>query len=101
GSLISPALRAARWERLVVPIAEGDQLLLYTDGGSGAWGGDHAFGGERIRAAIDRHAGGGAQLLDAILADLNHHFGHHPQTDDLTLLTARVLAVSTGISTSV
>ena len=94
GPLISPAFRASQWERLVVPIAEGDQLLLYTDGVSEAWVGDHDFGEERIRTAIERHAGGGAPLLDAILADLNHHFGNHPQTDDLTLLTARVLALS-------
>jgi sigma-B regulation protein RsbU (phosphoserine phosphatase) len=91
GPIVSPALPASRWERLIVPIREGDQLLLYTDGISEALVGDNEFGENRIKAAIEQHAGGGGQLLDAILADLARHLGSHPQTDDLTLMTARVL----------
>lgn len=91
GPLVSSALPRSRWERLVLPLVEGDQFLLYTDGVSEAAVGDNYFGEERIRAAIERYADGGAQLLDAILANLHHHLGNHPQTDDLTLVTARVL----------
>ena len=93
GPIVSPALPASRWERLIVPIQEGDQLLMYTDGISEALVGDNEFGENRIKAAIERHAGGGGQLLDAILADLARHLGSHPQTDDLTLMTARVLGI--------
>ena len=64
---------------------------MYTDGISEALVGDNEFGENRIKAAIERHTGGGGQLLDAILADLARHLGSHPQTDDLTLVTARVL----------
>jgi hypothetical protein len=65
--------------------------ILYTDGASEARAGDADSGEQRIRAAIEQHVGGGAPLLDAILADLLYHFGSRPPIDDVTLLTARVL----------
>ena len=41
---------------------------------------------------IERASAGGAPLLDAILAEVQHELAGRPQPDDLTLLTARVLA---------
>ena len=37
GPLVSPVLTGSTWEVRVVPIVEGDQLLLYTDGSRKSW----------------------------------------------------------------
>ncbi len=93
GPLVSPALpvRHARWEQASVEIAEGDQLLLYTDGVPEAMADDFDWGSERLVTAIGQHGTGGAPLLDAILADVRVSLAGRPQLDDLTMLTARVL----------
>jgi CheY-like chemotaxis protein len=92
GTLISPVLPGS-WDVQTIAIDEGDQLLLYTDGVSETL--DDAFGCARSRmaAAIEAHAAGGAPLLDAIVEAVRHALAGHPQSDDLTLLTARVLRV--------
>jgi sigma-B regulation protein RsbU (phosphoserine phosphatase) len=93
GPLVSPALpaRHARWEQASVEIAEGDQLLLYTDGVPEAMADDFDWASERLVNAIGQYGTGGAPLLDAILADVRVSLAGRPQLDDLTLLTARVL----------
>jgi serine phosphatase RsbU (regulator of sigma subunit) len=37
-----------RWDQRTISIAEGDHLLLYTDGVSDALAGDHGIGEDRI-----------------------------------------------------
>jgi serine phosphatase RsbU (regulator of sigma subunit) len=91
GPLVSPALPRAIWEVPVVPMHAGDQLLLYTDGIWEALADDDGRAEQRFTMAIDRASAGGAPLVDAILADVHHALAGHPQPDDLTLLTARVL----------
>jgi sigma-B regulation protein RsbU (phosphoserine phosphatase) len=91
GPLVSPVLAASRWDVTVVPIDEGDQLLLYTDGVSEVLAGTDGWAEARFRNTIERASAGGASLLDAILADVQHDLAGRPQPDDLTLLTARVL----------
>jgi sigma-B regulation protein RsbU (phosphoserine phosphatase) len=90
GPLVSAALRGLRWDQRTISIAEGDHLLLYTDGVSDALAGDHGIGEDRICEVVHQHAYGGASLLDAILADVARHQVHHVHRDDLTLLTARI-----------
>jgi sigma-B regulation protein RsbU (phosphoserine phosphatase) len=90
GPLISPVLPASSWEARAMPIDEGDQLLLYTDGVSETLAGSEDCGEPRIQSLIAKHAGG-AQLLDAIVAAVRHDLAGRAQPDDLTLLTARVL----------
>lgn len=90
GLLVSPAL-PTRWEARDVLIAEGDQLLLYTDGVSEVLAGTDGSAEMRLVSTIRSDAAGGAPLLDAILADVQHQLAGQPQPDDLTLLTARVL----------
>jgi sigma-B regulation protein RsbU (phosphoserine phosphatase) len=89
GPIVSPVLPASTWEVLAVPIEEGDQLLLYTDGVSDVLAGADGHAEARITTMIERDAAGGAQLLDAILAAVQHDLAGRPQPDDLTLLTAR------------
>jgi phosphoserine phosphatase RsbU/P len=94
GPLVSPALTASTWEAPVVPIHEGDQLLLYTDGISDALADDNGRSERRFTSIIDRASEGGAPLLDTILADVHQQLAGRPQPDDLTLLTARVLGTT-------
>ena len=94
GPLVSPVLATATWEAPVVPIAEGDHLLLYTDGISDALADDHGRAEERFMSVIGRASEGGAALLDTILAEVDHELAGRPQLDDLTLLTASVLGPS-------
>jgi sigma-B regulation protein RsbU (phosphoserine phosphatase) len=96
GPLISPVLTESAWEAPVVPIHEGDHVLLYTDGISEALADDHGRAEKRFTSIIDRASEGGAPLLDTILADVQQQLAGRPQADDLTLLTARVLGPTTS-----
>jgi serine phosphatase RsbU (regulator of sigma subunit) len=92
-------LTESAWEAPVVPIHEGDHVLLYTDGISEALADDHGRAEKRFTSIIDRASEGGAPLLDTILADVQQQLAGRPQADDLTLLTARVLG-PTGTAAS-
>jgi serine phosphatase RsbU (regulator of sigma subunit) len=65
---------------------------MHTDGVSEVLAGTDGCAETRFRNTIERTAAGGASLLDAILADVQHDLAGRPQPDDLTLMTARVLA---------
>ena len=84
-------LTASTWDAPVVPMDEGDHLLLYTDGVSETLADEDGRAEQRFTSAIDRAPEGGAPLLDAILAEVHHELAGRPQPDDLTLLTASVL----------
>jgi len=92
GPLVSPVLPGFMWDERVVPIDEGDHLLLYTDGVSEVLADTDGCSEAQFSRIIEQDAGGGASLLDAILAGVQHDLAGQPQPDDLTLLTARVLA---------
>jgi serine phosphatase RsbU (regulator of sigma subunit) len=91
GPLVSPVLTAMTWDTQVTRVNQGDHLLLYTDGVSETLADADGHAEERLTCTINRSPTGGAALLDAILADIHRELGEQPQTDDLTLLTARVL----------
>jgi sigma-B regulation protein RsbU (phosphoserine phosphatase) len=92
GPMLSSIFRSPRWNEIAVPIATGQNILLYTDGVSEAFLIEN--GEDRIKAAIERHAEGGAPLLDAIVADVDRHRGHHPYRDDVTLVTAKIASTN-------
>jgi sigma-B regulation protein RsbU (phosphoserine phosphatase) len=91
GPLVSPVLTTSTWDAPIVPIDEGEHLLLYTDGISEVLADDDGRAEGRFTSIIDRASEGGARLLDMILADVHHELAGRPQPDDLTLLTARIL----------
>jgi phosphoserine phosphatase RsbU/P len=91
GPLVSPALTGSTWDTPAVSLDAGDQLLLYTDGVWDTLADDDGRAEERLANAIGRAPGGGAALLDAILADVYRELNGRPQPDDITLLTANVL----------
>jgi sigma-B regulation protein RsbU (phosphoserine phosphatase) len=90
GPLISPALTGAAWAEHTLPLHAGDHLLLYTDGVSEPLADEDGRAEARLSSSIDRHSGGGAALLDGILAEVASELAGRPQDDDLTLLTASV-----------
>jgi phosphoserine phosphatase RsbU/P len=92
GPLISPVLRHVTWDARTVPIEDGDQILLYTDGISETIADDDGRAEERFTRIINKARGGGAPLLDAILDEIDRDLAGRPQPDDLTLLAGRVLA---------
>jgi len=92
GPIVSPVLPGSAWDERSVPIDVGDQLLLYTDGVSQVLADAEDDAEERIVATIERDSEGGAPLLEAILAAVQHDLAGRDQPDDLTLMTARVLA---------
>jgi sigma-B regulation protein RsbU (phosphoserine phosphatase) len=92
GPLVSPALSSSGWRTEGVHIDDGDRLLLYTDGVSDVLQDADATGSAATRLlTMIADCAGGAQLLDAILADVERGLAGRPRPDDLTLLTARVL----------
>ena len=90
GPLVSPVLTASTWIAHEVTIADGDHLLLYTDGVSETLADEDGRAEERFVSTIARASDGGGDLLDAILAEVERELAGRPQPDDLTLLTAQV-----------
>jgi phosphoserine phosphatase RsbU/P len=91
GPLISPALPASTWDIQTVPIEDGDQLLLYTDGVSEVLADTSECSQARIELLVERHGRDGTELVDGILSAVRDGLASAQQSDDLTLLTARVL----------
>ena len=93
GPLVSPVLPSSTWDERVVQIREGDHLLLYTDGVSDPLADEDGHAREPLISEVHRASEGGARLLDAILAHIDRKLAGRSQPDDVTLLTAQVLAV--------
>jgi sigma-B regulation protein RsbU (phosphoserine phosphatase) len=94
GPLISAVLSASTWDVGTVAMDEGDQLLLYTDGVSEVIADTNECVQVRIQTLTAEQAPEGAQLLEAILAAVHNDLAGAPQSDDLTLLTARRLSTA-------
>lgn len=77
------------WEKRTMPIAEGDVLVLYTDGITEAQNDVGAFFGERqLLESIQAHQGRSAEeIRDALMAAVDAFVGGTPQSDDIALLT--------------
>ena len=82
----------ASYEEHRISLAEGDRLLLYTDGLTGALS-EHAPGLETIFSAIAAGAGDGAAVIEQLLTWTTHG---EQADDDMTLL---LLTASAGAST--
>ena len=80
-----------RYENARVTLAEGDILLLYTDGVTDELSpGDEIFGIDRLRAVLGASANGPvAEILPAIYRAVADFMGGAPE-DDITLLALKV-----------
>ena len=100
GPLISPVIAGSTWDVQTIPVEDGDQLLLYTDGVSEVLADTTECAKTRLETLVARDALHGPQLLDAILAAVHNELAGAQQPDDLTLLAAQVLqATSSRLST--
>lgn len=77
----------------VVPLAKGDVAVAYTDGVVESMDADRAqYGNERFQALIVRHAAStAADIVKALVADLDRHQGEAPQHDDITVVVLKML----------
>jgi sigma-B regulation protein RsbU (phosphoserine phosphatase) len=78
------------YESETTGLAEGDTVLLYTDGilEAGGLNGSDEFGLERIRASLTGD-GGPRDVIDRITAALGAHIGGSAPEDDVTLVCLR------------
>ena len=90
GPLICSAFPNAGWNQATLDISAGTHVLLFTDGVSERQAAGEMFGERRIVEECLRHANGGADLLDAILASAARFSAGNAADDDQTLLTAAV-----------
>jgi sigma-B regulation protein RsbU (phosphoserine phosphatase) len=74
-----------------IRLAQGESLLLYTDGLTEAFSPDgDLFGEKRLIEAIRSVASPSAEaLLDLVESRLNEFIGSEPLSDDLTMLAVR------------
>ncbi len=70
--------------------------MLFSDGVIESTSGVEEYGEEGLRRAIARRSEGGSALLDDVLLDLRTLRAGHPQTDDVTLVTAAIHGRSEG-----
>lgn len=81
----------ADYDELVLRVAPGDVLVLYTDGVSEAYDGREAYGRARLQAQVEAHARGSvAALAERLLADLDAFLNGAEPDDDVTLVVVKV-----------
>jgi serine phosphatase RsbU (regulator of sigma subunit)/PAS domain-containing protein len=90
---IAGVFEEATWETTATPLAEGDTVLLYTDGVLDTVGDDGRFGDERLLSLLQGAPSDAAALVTRIDAALAA-FQSGPQRDDTAILafTVRDLA---------
>jgi sigma-B regulation protein RsbU (phosphoserine phosphatase) len=96
GGPIIGVLGGATFQQETLALQPGDLLVLYTDGVTEALDfHDQAYGVERLLASIRRHQALAAPLLaEQLLWDIRRFAGLAPQTDDITIVVARVTSPS-------
>ena len=70
-------------------LAEGDLVVLYTDGLAEARAGAELFGEDRIGAAIRRDPGAEPEVLCKDLLEQARDFAQQPISDDVAILAVR------------
>lgn len=81
----------AAYDDVVLRVASGDVLVLYTDGVSEAYDGREAYGRARLQAQVEAHARGSvAALAERLLADLDAFLKGAEPDDDVTLVVVKV-----------
>jgi sigma-B regulation protein RsbU (phosphoserine phosphatase) len=75
-----------------VALAQGDVVVLYTDGLVGARRGREEYGPERLLRGLEAHAGLPApELGEKLLSDLEGFLGDDSPADDVTLIVVKML----------
>jgi phosphoserine phosphatase RsbU/P len=75
------------YEPITLALEPGDSLIFYTDGVSEARNPNgELYGPDRLRALVEKNAGGVEQIGTGILADVKRFAAGRSQSDDLTLV---------------
>ena len=84
-------VESQQWEREVVILQPGDQLVLYTDGITEAVNAyDELFGMDRLARSLKTKLDGTAvSIRDEILADVDRFTSETPQADDIALIVIK------------
>ena len=89
GSFLGKEYLTGPYPALETPVADGDAILMYSDGITDAFDADeNEYGHERLEKTFARtsHIPDPAQRLQAIVADVERYKGEQPFPDDLTLI---------------
>jgi sigma-B regulation protein RsbU (phosphoserine phosphatase) len=80
-------------EEIKIPLVNGDQFFVYTDGLTESLGPDgEAYGTSRLMSFIDHNISPEPEgLLNGLLKDVHHYMRNEPFTDDLTLLSIMIV----------
>jgi len=94
GGLLLGTSSDATYQRGIVELRPGDAMLFYTDGAVEALNfNDQAFGRDRLTESLIRHAGlHGDAIAPNILWDVRRFAGLAELTDDITMVTAKVIS---------
>jgi PAS domain S-box-containing protein len=92
GTLLG-AIEDGRWHNETATVAEGQTLLLYTDGITDTVGADGRFGDDRLHEVAARCGGQPANELLACLDERLNEFQVGPQADDTAALALRLIPV--------
>jgi sigma-B regulation protein RsbU (phosphoserine phosphatase) len=92
GGMVTGVLADAEYEKGVVELKPGDQILLYSDGVTDAMDKDNRrFGRDKLEYALQEIATMPAQAgVDALLDHLAQHRGDHDANDDITIVLVKV-----------
>ena len=79
------------WHQELVPVSEGELVLMYTDGVTETVGDTDRFGAGRLRQLLSRHADASPAQLLVVLEEALAEFRGGPATDDVAALAIRRL----------
>ncbi len=96
GGIVLGFVPEFEFQEASVDIAEGDMLVLYSDGINEAMNGlEEEFGEENIaRILLESMDESAETIINRLLEAVHHHVGETPQMDDMTIMVIRRLAVS-------
>jgi sigma-B regulation protein RsbU (phosphoserine phosphatase) len=84
------AFEKALYDEVQLALESGDIFIFHTDGVSEGWNGREAYGVERLKQAVEKHAGAQA-LGERIMEDFDAFMAGAAPNDDVTLVVVRVL----------
>ena len=87
-------------ENREITLAEGDTIVLYTDGVVEAMNkASEEYGQQRLLKTANRSLHGKAkEVLDAVMADIREFSGDLPQHDDITMIVIKVKALMDSVT---
>jgi two-component system, sensor histidine kinase ChiS len=89
--LIVGIKKGVRYHNLSVTLEPGEGLFFYTDGVTEAMNADKVpFSREKLEATVAHLADESARnIVEGIMSEIKAFAGHHPQSDDITMLMVR------------